>query len=103
MNQCCSLEAAFCNCLQTLEARHAALQEARHTSTDQQPPPSDSSSQLASKAQQVHQLQEQLLQHRHKLALQDIIAQELNGAVQSAKAKAQQAQDEGHRYCCCCG
>ena len=86
--------------LQALEERQSALQEAKHTPLDSQPPATDTSAQLASKACEIYRLQEELLQHRQKLANQEITLQELHAAVQSAKNKAQQAENDGHRYCC---
>lgn len=58
---------------------------------------SSAASQLASKANEVYRLQEELLQQRQKLAFQDIQVQELHAAVQAAKNKAREAQDEGLR------
>jgi len=84
--------------LQALEERQGALHEARTTTgQDNQQPAADASAQLASKAHEIYRLQEDLLQHRQKLANQEISVQELHAAVQTAKNKARQAEDDGHR------
>ena len=83
--------------LQALEEQRAALQSARQAGQESQVPTSDSSAQLASKAQEVYRLQEDLLQQRKQLALQEVQAQEHAAALQASKNRAQQAEDDGHR------
>ncbi|DBA92530.1 TPA: hypothetical protein ACH3X1_002761 [Trebouxia sp. C0004] len=83
--------------LQALEERQSALHEARDTGQNDQHPAADASAQLASKAHEIYRLQEDLLHHRQKLANQEISVQELHAAVQTAKNKARQAEDDGHR------
>lgn len=83
-----------------------ATQEAKPdtaSGTNQAASESSAASQLASKAHEVYRLQEELLQQRQKLAFQDIQVQELHAALQAAKNKAQQAQDEGLRQILCSG
>ena len=83
---------------QTLEEQQAAAQQARPpTPSDDDQPNGGAAAQLASKAHEMYCLQEELLQQRQKLANQEILVQELFAAVQAAKNKAQQAQDDGHR------
>jgi len=83
--------------LQALEERQSALHEARNSAQDDQQPAADASAQLASKAHEIYRLQEDLLQHRQKLANQEISVQELHAAMQSSKNKARQAEEDGHR------
>ncbi|DBB14510.1 TPA: hypothetical protein ACH3X3_004792 [Trebouxia sp. C0006] len=83
--------------LQALEERQSALHEARNTGQDNEQPAADASAQLASKGHEIYRLQEDLLQHRQKLANQEISVQELHAALQIAKNKARQAEDDGHR------
>ncbi|KAL0020086.1 hypothetical protein WJX79_009298 [Trebouxia sp. C0005] len=83
--------------LQALEQRQSVSHEARNTGQDEQQPGPDASAQLASKAHEIYRLQEDLLQHRQKLANQEIGVQELHAALQIAKNKARQAEDDGHR------
>lgn len=85
---------------QVMEEQQAAMQEAKPGATsgsDQTPAESSAAAQLASKAREMYCLQEELLQQRQKLAFQEIQVQELHAALQAAKTKAQQAQDDGHR------
>ena len=80
------------------------MQEARPdtaSGSNQAASESSAASQIASKAHEVYRVQEELLQQRQKLAFQDIQAQELHAALQAAKNKAQQAQDEGVRQVLC--
>ena len=94
------------NCVQVLEEQLTATQEAKPdtaSGTNQAASESSAASQLASKAHEVYRLQEELLQQRQKLAFQDIQVQELHAALQAAKNKAQQAQDEGLRQILCSG
>lgn len=73
------------------------MHEARNIAQDDPQPVADDSAQLASKAHEIYRLQEDLLMHRQKLANQEISVQELHAAVQSAKNKACQAEEDGHR------
>ena len=90
--------------VQVLEDKLTATQEARPdtaSGSKQAGSASSAASQAASKAHEVYQLQEELLQQRQKLAFQDIQVQEMHAALQAAKNKAQQAQDEGLRRVLC--
>ena len=90
--------------VQVLEEQMSAPHEARpDTASGSKQAASESSaaSQLASKAHEVYRLQEELLQQRQKLAFQDIQVHELHAALQAAKNKARQMQDEGLRQVLC--
>ena len=83
-----------------MEEEHATMQEARPNPTsgsEQTASESSAATQLANKAREMYRVQEELLQQRQKLAFQEIQVQELHAALQAAKNKVQQAQDDGHR------
>ena len=99
LHLCCSYQPVSKH-IQVLEEQVTAMQEARPnpaSGSNEAASESSAASQLASKAHEVYRHQEELLQQRQKLAFQEIQVQELHAALQAAKNKAREAQDEGLR------